>query len=128
MPVIIRKSRFVVLVSGTVSATHSGDIRWAAQKVSTTTHENSPRKRALTAYDHDGLGGYPSEVAIWIVYFEDEPGFIGVFDIEDDAYEYQRKYAADSGRVVLLTPVTPPWRITDHVFRAEIHAKPAEDT
>ena len=31
---------------------------------------------------------------VWIVYLEDEPGFIGAFDVEDDAYEFQRTYAA----------------------------------
>lgn len=47
---------------------------------------------------------------VWIVYLEDEPGFVGVFDVEDDAYEFQETYAAESGRSVLLTPVTVPYR------------------
>lgn len=63
---------------------------------------------------------------VWIVYLEDEPGFIGVFDVEDDAYEFQRTYAADSGRVVLLSPVTTPHRATDYVFQALLHEGPAE--
>ena len=49
---------------------------------------------------------------VWIVHLEDTPGFIGVFDIEDDAYEFQDKYAADSGLPVLLTPVAVPYRAT----------------
>ncbi|CAH0241136.1 hypothetical protein SRABI76_03005 [Microbacterium oxydans] len=49
---------------------------------------------------------------VWIVYLEDAPGFLGVFDVEDDAYEFQEKYAADSGLSVLLTPVTVPYRAT----------------
>lgn len=47
---------------------------------------------------------------VWIVYLEDEPGFVGVFDVEDDAYEFQESFAAESGRSVLLTPVTLPYR------------------
>lgn len=64
---------------------------------------------------------------VWIVYLEDEPGFIGAFNVEDDAYEFQRKYAADSGRTVLLTPVTLPYRESDHTFRTTLHDGPAED-
>ena len=63
----------------------------------------------------------------WIVYLEDEPGFIGAFDVEDDAYEFQRTYAADSGRVVLLSPVTLPYRESDYAFRTTLHDGPAED-
>ena len=63
---------------------------------------------------------------VWVVYLEDEPGFIGVFDVEDDAYEFQRTYAADSGRVVLLSPVTTPHRATDYVFQSLLHEAPAE--
>ncbi|PQZ60160.1 hypothetical protein CQ040_03555 [Microbacterium sp. MYb54] len=53
-----------------------------------------------------------SAITVWIVYLEDEPGFIGVFDIEDDAYEFQETYAAETGRSVLLTPVVVPYRQT----------------
>ncbi|MFK0239739.1 hypothetical protein ACIQTX_02675 [Microbacterium sp. NPDC090281] len=53
-----------------------------------------------------------SAMAVWIVYLEDEPGFIGVFDIEDDAYEFQETYAAETGRSVLLTPVVVPYQQT----------------
>jgi hypothetical protein len=63
---------------------------------------------------------------VWIVYLEDEPGFIGVFDVEDDAYEFQREYAATSGRAVLLTPVTTPYRASDYAFRTTLHEGPAE--
>ncbi|AZS42309.1 hypothetical protein CVS54_03672 [Microbacterium oxydans] len=48
---------------------------------------------------------------VWIVYLEETPGFIGVFDVESDAYEFQEKYAADSGLSVLLTPVSVPYRV-----------------
>ncbi|GAA1226287.1 hypothetical protein GCM10009587_33720 [Microbacterium maritypicum] len=51
-------------------------------------------------------------MVVWIVYLENTPGFIGVFDAEDDAYEFQERYAADSGLSVLLTPVTVPYRAT----------------
>lgn len=51
-------------------------------------------------------------MVVWIVYLEHNPGFIGVFDVEDDAYEFQERYAADSGLSVLLTPVTVPYRAT----------------
>lgn len=63
---------------------------------------------------------------VWIVYLEDEPGFIGVFDVEGDAYEFQREYAATSGRAVLLTPVTTPYRASDYAFRTTLHEGPAE--
>ncbi len=53
---------------------------------------------------------YLPPMMVWIVYLEDEPGFIGAFDIEEDAYEFQEKYAAESGRSVLLTPVALPYR------------------
>jgi hypothetical protein len=62
---------------------------------------------------------------VWIVYLEDEPGFVGAFDVEDDAYEFQRKYAADSGRAVLLTPVTLPYRASDHVVTVTLHERPS---
>ncbi|WP_223622778.1 hypothetical protein [Microbacterium sp. EST19A] len=58
---------------------------------------------------------------VWIVYLEDEPGFIGVFDVEHDAYEFQEKYAAESGRSVLLTPTTLPYR--QEVVVASLYAK-----
>ena len=64
---------------------------------------------------------------VWIAYLEDESGFIGAFDVEDDAYEFQRTYAADSGRVVYLAPVTLPYRASDSTFRATLHEGPAED-
>jgi hypothetical protein len=64
---------------------------------------------------------------VWIVYLEDEPGFIGAFDVEDDAYEFQRTYAASSGRAVLLSPVTLPYRETDYVSRVTLYDGPAED-
>lgn len=47
---------------------------------------------------------------VWIVSLEDEPGFIGAFDVEEDAYEFQEAYAAQSGRSVLLTPANLPYR------------------
>lgn len=62
---------------------------------------------------------------VWIVYLEDEPGFVGVFDNQDDAYEYQEAYAADSGRSVLLTPVAIPYR--EHAFNMVIRQRPAAD-
>jgi hypothetical protein len=64
---------------------------------------------------------------VWIVYLEDESGFIGAFDVEDDAYEFQRTYAADSGRVVYLAPVTLPYRAGDDTVWATLHDGPAED-
>lgn len=64
---------------------------------------------------------------VWIVYLEDEPGFIGAFDDGDDAYEFQQKYAVDNGRRVLLTPVTLPYRESDYQFTAYIQDAPAED-
>ena len=63
---------------------------------------------------------------VWIVYIEDEPGFIGAFDVEDDAYEFQRTYAAESGRVVHLSPVTLPYRASDYTSTATLHDGPAE--
>ncbi|PVE98401.1 hypothetical protein [Microbacterium sp. TPD7012] len=60
-------------------------------------------------------------MTVWIVYLDDRPGFIGVFDVEDDAYEFQEKYAAESGLSVLLTPVTLPYR--QEVFTASLYAK-----
>ena len=60
------------------------------------------------------------------MYLEDEPGFIGVFDVEDDAYEFQGEYAATSGRAVLLTPVTLPYRASDYALQALLHEGPAE--
>jgi hypothetical protein len=63
---------------------------------------------------------------VWIVYLEDEPGFVGVFDVEDDAYEFQRTYAVESGRPVLLTPVTLPYRDSDYSARVTLHQLPGE--
>lgn len=64
---------------------------------------------------------------VWIAYLEDGPGFIGAFDVEDDAYEFQRTYAADSGRVVYLTPVTLPYQASDYTFTATLHDGPTEN-
>lgn len=63
---------------------------------------------------------------VWIVYLEDEPGFVGVFDVEEEAYEFQAEYAAARGRAVLLTPVTLPYRESDYEFRSTVNGQPPE--
>lgn len=63
---------------------------------------------------------------VWIVYLEDEPGFVGVFDVEEDAYEFQSEYAAAHKRPVLLTPVTLPYRESDYELRVDGNSQPSE--
>lgn len=62
---------------------------------------------------------------MWVVYVEDESDFIGMFDVEDDAYEFQQSYAAQSGRVVYLTARSIPYRKSDHVVYASLYADEA---
>jgi hypothetical protein len=61
-----------------------------------------------------------------MVYLESETELIGVFDVEDDAYEFQRTYAAESGSVVYLSSVTVPYRQSDHELRVFIRDGPDE--
>ena len=63
---------------------------------------------------------------VWIAYFEDEPGFIGAFDVEEDAREFLETYTATTGRVVLLSPVTLPYRESDYIFTATLYDGPAK--
>lgn len=62
------------------------------------------------------------------MYLDDEPGFVGVFDVEDDAYEFQRRYAANFGRAVLLTPVTLPYRRSDYQSKVSLRERLPDDS
>jgi hypothetical protein len=67
-------------------------------------------------------------VLVWIVYFEVEPGFIGVFDVRKDAEEFMETRALDTGRAVLLSPVPIPNRDTDRVFTVTLDDGSAADS
>lgn len=54
---------------------------------------------------------------VWIVCHDSGPdnNILGVFDKEEEAYEFQELIAPNYENGALLTPFPVPWRYTDHI-------------